>query len=91
MISKEEALRKADRWVNGGVPAGERREVGIYEFDGGYVVWPVEPEPEDPTQIPETVGGSRGVVDKETGELTTWPSLSARMIAEEYSAQRHHG
>lgn len=90
MITREEALEKADRWLNGDAPAEHRHEVGIYEFDYGYVVWAVEPEPDDPTAIPEFVGSSRRVIDKQTGELTTWPSIPVQIIAEQYSA-RHGG
>lgn len=88
MITKQEALEKADDWLNAGAPAERRHEVGIYEFEHGYVVWAVEPEPDDPTAIPDTVGSSRRVIDKQTGELTTWPSIPVQIIAEQYSAKR---
>lgn len=90
MITREDAVRRADEWINSGKPADQRREVGVYEFEHGYVVWPVEP-PRDPTQLPMNVGGGRGVIDKQTGELSYWPSISADMIAEEYSAKRRGG
>ena len=91
MITREEALQRADAWLNGGRPAEERREIGVYEFEDGYVVWPVEPEPEDPTELPMNVGGGCGIIDKETGELSYGSSLSADLVAKEYSAKRRRG
>lgn len=90
MITREEALRRADTWINADKPAEERREVGIYEFEHGYVVWAVEPR-RDPLQLPTNVGGGRGVIDKETGELSYWPSVSADTIAQDYAAKRAGG
>jgi len=91
VISREEALEKADAWINGGVPPEERQEIGIYEFEYGYVVWGVEPDPVPPAVVPETVGSASGVIDKETGELTSGSSLPAPVIAEQYSARRRAG
>lgn len=88
MISREEALEKADAWINAGVPAEQRQEIGIYEFEYGYVVWAVEPEPVPPAVVPDTVGSASGVIDKETGELTSGSSLPAPVIAEKYAAKR---
>lgn len=86
MITREEALEKADAWINGRLPAEERKEIGMYEFEHGYVVWGVDPV--DERGIPRTVGSINGIVDKETGELTYGSSLSADLVAEEYSAKR---
>src|SRR5215218_8479900 len=91
MITEEEARARADAWINGGVPSEGRREVGSYAFDGGWVVWPKEPPPEDPSRPPSTVGGGRGVVDAESGELTFWPSLPAPEIARRYVLSRGEG
>lgn len=88
MITREEALKKADWWINRDVPPEERQEVGLYEFEHGYVVWGIEPEPVPPAVVPETVGSAAGVIDNETGELSIWPPLPADMIAERYSAKR---
>lgn len=88
MITREEAQEKADAWINNGLPPGERQEIGMYEFEHGYVVWGVEPEPDDPRGIPEVVGSRRGIIDKQTGELSYGSSLSADLVAEEYSARR---
>ena len=88
MITRDDAYRKAESWINAGKAAEDRREVGLYEFPGGYVVWRVEPEPEDSDEPPMTVGGGMGVVDKETGDLSYWPSLPPDVIAQRYSARR---
>lgn len=86
MISRDDAQRRADSWINAGKSPEDQREVGIYEFAHGYVVWRVEPEPDD--EPPMTVGGGMGVIDKETGELSYWPSLPPDVVAQRYSAQR---
>lgn len=86
MISREEALEKAEVWINGRLPAEERKEIGMYEFEHGYVVWGVEPV--DERGIPKTVGSMNAIIDKQTGELSYGTSLSADHDAEEYSANR---
>lgn len=86
MITREEALEKADALFNGGAPAEERKEIGVYEFEYGYVVWGVEPV--DERGIPRTVGSRNCIIDKQTGELSYGSSLSADLDAEEYSAKR---
>ncbi len=85
MITREEALERADRWINGGVADVERLEVGIHEFPAGYVVWGIEPPQEDPARPPAIVGSARGVVDKESGEISTWPPLPVDEIALRYA------
>jgi hypothetical protein len=87
MITAEEALARADAWVNGDATA-DRRDVGIYEFDLGYVVWGVEPPRAEVTRPPETIGTAVGVIDRETGELTAWPPLPAPAVAEQYTRRR---
>lgn len=88
MISEEQARARADSWINAGVPPERRREVGIYAFDGGWVVWGKEAPPADRERRPSTVGSGRGVIDAESGELTFWPSLPAPVIAERYRRLR---
>lgn len=87
MISRDEAQRIAESSIG----AGEGSEVSLYEFEHGYVAALIEPEPEDSDRPPSNVGGGRIVIDKESGEVTSWPSISARMIAERYSAKRRGG
>ena len=50
--------------------AGGRRltTIGVYEFDLGFVVWPVDPDPTDWSKPPGTIGGSVLVIDRETGQ-----------------------
>jgi hypothetical protein len=63
---------------------GGTGEVGLLEFDLGYVAWPVPPPSTDPSRPPVVIGAPRAVIDKETGELSVWPSLAAPAIAERY-------
>ncbi|MGW0434912.1 SUKH-3 domain-containing protein [Micromonospora sp. NPDC003197] len=87
MISREEALALALAWATGDRP-GPSPEVGLHEFDLGYVAWAVPPAPTDPSRPPMATGSPRVVIDRETGELTQWPSLPAPVIAERYAQQR---
>jgi hypothetical protein len=85
VVTPDEAIRRAREWVAGsGAPAGD---IGIYEFDLGYVVWPSQPS-HDHDRPPHTVGGARAVIDKATGELTVWPMLPPSSIAEQYRITR---
>lgn len=86
MITREQALERAEQWING--DRGERAEVGIHEFDLGYVVWEVEQPPEDLSQPPAVIGSSRGVIDKESGELSIWPSAPVQSVADNYRRER---
>ncbi|MFJ9180090.1 SUKH-4 family immunity protein [Streptomyces sp. NPDC102360] len=93
MISQEQALATAEGWLN---PAGQqRREVRIQEFDLGWVVWATAPPLErDPVtgrrRPPATFGHSCGVVDRRTGELSTWPSVPVEEVVRMYQ-QKHGG
>ncbi len=81
MTTREEALERARTWAQGA-------EVGIHEFDLGYVVWAIEPAPADPTAPPDTVGNARAVIDRDTGELTQWPALPPEAVADQYRTAR---
>ncbi|MFZ3566367.1 SUKH-4 family immunity protein [Streptomyces sp. BH097] len=93
MISQEQALATAEGWLN---PEGQqRREVRIQEFDLGWVVWAAAPPLErDPVtgkrRPPATFGHSCGVVDRRTGELSTWPSVPVEEVVRMYQ-QKHGG
>ncbi|MFI0260915.1 SUKH-4 family immunity protein [Streptomyces sp. NPDC017056] len=93
MISQEQALATAEGWLN---PEGqERREVRMQEFDLGWVVWAAAPPIErDPVtgkrRPPATIGHSCGVVDRRTGELSTWPSVPVEEVVRMYQ-QKHGG
>jgi len=80
VITADEARRIAERWVAESAPAST---VGVHEFDVGYVVWGIEPP-----DVPPQVGAGRGVIDKETGELSVWPSIPVEAVADRYAAQR---
>jgi hypothetical protein len=87
MITADEARERAREWAARG-RSGAEEELGILEFDLGYVVWVVEPPRADPTRPPENLGAARAVVDKQTGALSTWPSLPAPVVAEKYRKAR---
>jgi SUKH-3 immunity protein len=80
MISRADAEAKARGQLG--------PQIGVEEFDTGYVAWLVEPPPVDPTSAPVTTGRPTVVVDKETGELTTWSSLPTGVVAAQYTAHR---
>jgi hypothetical protein len=88
MVTRDEAVARADAWVNGDAAPADRIEVGVFDFEDGYVVWGVDPEPADTTRPPETVGNARGVIDRESGELSIWPPLPVPVVAAQYSAKR---
>jgi hypothetical protein len=86
MVTPDEAVQRAREWLasNGGVPADTT--IRVHEFDLGYVLTPHVPPP--PGQLIPDAGGTSLVVDRETGELTTWPLLPPQHIAEMYTADR---
>lgn len=91
MTSRDDALARAREWL--GDPAAE---IGVHEFDLGYVLWRVEPptadhDPGHGTRLPPVptrFGAARAVIDKETGELTTWGSAPVQVIAADYTARK---
>ncbi|MFC7308664.1 SUKH-4 family immunity protein [Streptomyces monticola] len=98
MTTQEQAFATADRWLNAHAPTGARREVRLQEFSLGWVVWAAPPpEERDPVtgarRPPAEFGGATGVVDRRTGELTTWPSVPVeevmRMYEEKHAGPRH--
>ncbi|MDG4856986.1 SUKH-4 family immunity protein [Streptomyces sp. T-3] len=89
MTTQEQAFATADRWLNGDAPAGQRREVLMQEFSLGWVVWAAPPPMEvDPVtgarRPPAEFGGASGVVDRRTGELSTWPSVPVEEVIRMY-------
>ncbi|MEU6370740.1 SUKH-4 family immunity protein [Streptomyces sp. NPDC046931] len=96
MTSQEQALAIADRWLNPEGSAAPRREVGMQEFDLGWVVWPAPAAPEqDPVtgerRPPAEVGDACGVVDRRTGELTVWPSAPVEEVVRMYQQKQGGG
>lgn len=83
MIDEWEARLIAASWVDQDKPVGARRELGVQDFDLGYVVWRVLP-----LGSAEDVGAGRAVVDRENGELTYWPSAPVESVIELYREYR---
>ncbi|MGW4804600.1 SUKH-4 family immunity protein [Kitasatospora sp. NPDC004272] len=85
MITREQALATAHRWVNGDLPQEGARPVRCHEFDLGWVLWP-EPAPllTDPLsgarRAPEEIGAACAVVDRATGELVVYPSVPVPVV-----------
>ncbi|KJY43801.1 hypothetical protein VR41_01590 [Streptomyces sp. NRRL B-1568] len=86
MVTFAQAQERAERWVNGDVPAYLQREVRVREFDLGFVAWS-----EDREDGPTGDGGRvRLVIARDSGETTLWPGLPVgeviRRYEEEYGA-----
>ena len=79
-ITPNEARRIAARWV---AESGPDLSPQVYEFEAGYVVWGAEPTGGAPQ-----IGAGRGVIDRETGELSVWPALPVEVVAERYRVER---
>jgi hypothetical protein len=91
VITPEDARQQAHDWINGGKSKAQQVEVGMMEFDLGYVVWAIELPPMDLSSPPATIGTATGVIDKMTGELTVVPSLPPEIVIEEYLARHRPG
>lgn len=87
MISRAQALELARAWAAAG-RGGQPVEVGLYEFDLGYVAWVVEPPRADLTRPPSSTGAPTIVIDRETGELSQWPSVPPQVVASQYTSTR---
>jgi hypothetical protein len=85
LVTPDEATEIARPWALASLPASDG-EIGLYEFDLGYVAWAKVP-PSDADRPPEVIGAPLAVVDKETGELSQWPSLSPQGVAELYQLE----
>ncbi|WP_441246585.1 hypothetical protein [Kitasatospora sp. McL0602] len=93
MITQEEAVAKARTWLNAGAADGAESEVRFREFELGWVVWaapaPLERDPvTGMRRPPATVGQACGVVDRETGELSAWPSVPVDTVIASYRQRR---
>ncbi|MFD7640873.1 hypothetical protein ACFV4P_09470 [Kitasatospora sp. NPDC059795] len=93
MITQEQAVAKAQAWLNEGAPEGTAREVKFREFDLGWVVWaapaPLEVDPvTGEVRPPANLGDATGVVDRETGEISTWPSIPIDAVIAVYQERR---
>lgn len=85
MISRQEAEEVATVWAR---RESERRgyecRAELSEFDLGYVVWTHPPA----ALVPVPGDGTPTIIDRETGELSSWPALPTEAIQEQY--RRHH-
>ncbi|MDI3407176.1 SUKH-4 family immunity protein [Streptomyces cavernicola] len=87
--TQEQARAAADGWLNGDAPTGLRRDVRMHEFSLGWVVWAAPPpEERDPVtgerRPPAEVDAATAVVDRRTGELSTWPALPVDEVVRLY-------
>ncbi|MEV0379005.1 hypothetical protein [Nonomuraea sp. NPDC050643] len=81
-MNLDQARALAEEYFNGVRPEEETVPVGVYGFDGGYVAWVRDLEPDDPAQLPETAGGGCVVIDRATGEVVARPLLDPETVAE---------
>ncbi|MGH3321889.1 MAG: hypothetical protein ACRDN9_17295 [Streptosporangiaceae bacterium] len=91
VITSDAARDRAERTYNADKPPAERDEIGMYEFDEGYVAWRVPRTRADLRRPPQAVGGGVIVIDRETGAVSGWPLLDPETIAEQYRERRATG
>ncbi|MFE9386427.1 SUKH-4 family immunity protein [Streptomyces sp. NPDC007025] len=83
MVTLAQAQERAERWVNGEVPAYEQREVRVREFDLGFVAWA-----EDRAGAPASDSGDvRLVIARDSGETTLWPALPVGEVIRRYEEE----
>jgi hypothetical protein len=82
-ITRDEAERVAEKWVRDSAPPEPPLTATLYEFDLGYVVWGQPP----PGRAP-LVGAGRGIIDRETGDLSVWPALPVELVIEQFRERR---
>ncbi|WP_280235526.1 hypothetical protein [Nocardia cyriacigeorgica] len=85
----------ADEWMGRGNNPHNPIRGGVYEFDLGFVVYPLAPIVRDdsasgskPRPRSSRVGSGVGVIDRHTGELSLWPNLPHGKVAEMYRNSR---
>ncbi|WNI15849.1 SUKH-4 family immunity protein [Actinacidiphila sp. ITFR-21] len=83
MVTFAQAQERAERWVNGDVPAYQSREIRVREFDLGFVVWS-EARPGGPTSDD---GSVRVVIARDSGEATLWPGLPVGELIRRYEEE----
>ncbi len=83
MITREEAGQIAEKWVAESAPPDVPLAAMVHEFDLGYVVWGRQPP-----GSPPLVGAGRGIIDKETGDLSVWPSLPVELVIGQFRRRR---
>ncbi len=83
MISSEEATRIAERWVAASTPSNLTSAVVVQEFEVGFVVWAAD------SALPgSTFSDRRGIIDRETGEVSVWPALPVEQVIAAYCERR---
>ncbi|MFE7441496.1 hypothetical protein ACFU7X_13665 [Streptomyces chartreusis] len=89
--SAEEALAIVrSRYAQPKLPDGTPAELGVEEFDIGYLVYAVFPPVTDAAGRPQPAppGGSKIVVAKDTGESVTVPNYPTQTAIALYRRQR---
>ena len=85
MITRRDADEIAAGWAR---QESERRGYEcapmVSEFDLGYVVWTRQP----PTVLPIPGDGSRTVIDRESGLISSWPGIPPDAVADAYRQSR---
>jgi hypothetical protein len=87
VISYAQVVQRATEHLNAGRTAAEGSEVEIKEYDVCYVAWRKRP-PRRNRRRPSTIGGAVIVIDKDTGEVTTWSGRPSEAIAQDYRRWR---
>ncbi|UGY91846.1 SUKH-4 family immunity protein [Streptomyces gobiensis] len=83
MVTFAQAQERAERWINGGVPGHQHREVRVREFDLGFVAWA-----EDRGTVPASDGGNaRLLIARDSGDSTLWPGLPVGEVIRRYEEQ----
>ncbi|SDY71728.1 YwqJ-like deaminase [Micromonospora pattaloongensis] len=85
MILRDEAERIAAVWAHrDSLRSGQEYTPHLDEFELGYVVWSTPPP-----NVPPVPGEElRTVIDRETGELSFWPSVPAQVVQQMYRDHR---
>ncbi|MGW4382285.1 SUKH-4 family immunity protein [Kitasatospora sp. NPDC004531] len=100
MTTREQAIEAAHQWINGARPEEQWHRIGVHEFDLGWVLWPIPDAEPDRSggsssasgsggsgaerRAPAEIGTACAVVDRETGELTHWPSIPVEEVVQLY-------
>jgi YwqJ-like deaminase/SUKH-3 immunity protein len=84
LITRGDAALLVQSWADNAARSGGEWTPMLEEFELGYVVW-VKP----PDGVSLGLGASpRRVIDRDTGEVTTWGSVPADMVADQYRQHR---
>ena len=83
MLSIEEAGALARQWAGARTGSAGPVDVTLWDFELGWVAFTT------PTGAPGAAAvGDKAVIDRETGELTTFPAIPVEEVATEYRRQR---